>query len=763
MKRLKLIFLTALITIPGLAQQFELIGPPGAFAGTIVIKVHPTKQNVVYSGNAVLGGLFVYDNGSTSIILNEIEDYPVSSIAISKDTEGTIYIGDLFYRYLRSTDNGKSFDTLMHDESLTKIIKIHPLNSNVLFAKRNTKEIWRSNNKGNSWYKLGAFSEEIKSFDIYEQDTSIIYLATRTNLYKSTNSGKDWIDKMFLPNATWNMEINQKNSKVIYLQLGGYLYKSNDGGETILRIFGPQVWTIKLNQSDTSVIYAAVAYDDVGITRGIYKSTDAGITWKKKMNGIEYDPPSWIPPTQAIEINPNNKDEVYIGVDQKGVFKSTDGGESWHNTNLSYMPATSLIPDKDNLNNIICGNMGWGIIKTSDGGKQWQYPAFDIKPEKIVFAERSFSINPLNKQEGYLGGTNYVYKTTDGGSSWQQINELAGEGINYIYYHPNNPSIMIAGGYNRYATISTDQGKSWSEELYNIPRDARFVNGNDSLFYYRGAKQIAGSSYDWFVGKSTDFGKTYEECKNGLLYDNESSSYVDIIDVEVNADNPDEVYCAQRGRLSKTIDGGKNWFRVDTSLKILEPWVGINDLFLSGKERLFVSVQGGGIPFSSYTFGGLYLTDDDCKTWRRIYIGEVRDIFSDEGSPANIYFSTQYGVMRFLDTLTVTDVMPEEAIKPAHFQLLQNYPNPFNPSTTIKFTIPASLNPSQGGTLITLKVYDILGREIKTLVDENKTVGEYSVTWDGKDKTGNEVSSGIYFYNIKFGDNSITKKMVLMR
>jgi len=85
-----------------------------------------------------------------------------------------------------------------------------------------------------------------------------------------------------------------------------------------------------------------------------------------------------------------------------------------------------------------------------------------------------------------------------------------------------------------------------------------------------------------------------------------------------------------------------------------------------------------------------------------------------------------------------------------------SYPNPFNPTTTISYTLP-----SDGR--VTIKVFDMLGREVKTLVNDYKNAGGYSTIWDSKDSFGNEVSSGIYFYNIKFMDNSITKKMVLVR
>jgi hypothetical protein len=99
---------------------------------------------------------------------------------------------------------------------------------------------------------------------------------------------------------------------------------------------------------------------------------------------------------------------------------------------------------------------------------------------------------------------------------------------------------------------------------------------------------------------------------------------------------------------------------------------------------------------------------------------------------------------------------------PSAFELDQNYPNPFNPSTTIRFTIPSA----QGGSVnvrATLRVYNILGEAVKTLVDEPLAPGTYEKVWDGKDGQGNSVASGIYFYKLKAGDFSDTKKMVMMK
>jgi hypothetical protein len=95
------------------------------------------------------------------------------------------------------------------------------------------------------------------------------------------------------------------------------------------------------------------------------------------------------------------------------------------------------------------------------------------------------------------------------------------------------------------------------------------------------------------------------------------------------------------------------------------------------------------------------------------------------------------------------------------FALFQNYPNPFNPATNIKFNLPNTDNPLPGGArggFVTLKVYDVLGNEIATLVNEEKSAGEYEVEFDGSN-----LSSGIYFYQLKAGSFVETKKMVLMR
>jgi hypothetical protein len=98
----------------------------------------------------------------------------------------------------------------------------------------------------------------------------------------------------------------------------------------------------------------------------------------------------------------------------------------------------------------------------------------------------------------------------------------------------------------------------------------------------------------------------------------------------------------------------------------------------------------------------------------------------------------------------------EEEVLPTVFGLEQNYPNPFNPTTTIKFSLPES-------HFVSIKIYNMLGQEVRTLVNDQSNQGTYNVVWNGKDNYGNQVASGTYIYRISAGDFVSTKKMVLLK
>jgi hypothetical protein len=110
-----------------------------------------------------------------------------------------------------------------------------------------------------------------------------------------------------------------------------------------------------------------------------------------------------------------------------------------------------------------------------------------------------------------------------------------------------------------------------------------------------------------------------------------------------------------------------------------------------------------------------------------------------------------------------TGVQEEQVSLPVTFDLKQNYPNPFNPATTISFTVDGSRFTVHGPIPTSLIIYNIGGERVRTLVDDVRTPGSYKVIWDGKDEAGKKVASGIYFYRLKVGENSISRRMVLLK
>ncbi|NUN10468.1 MAG: T9SS type A sorting domain-containing protein [Ignavibacteriaceae bacterium] len=158
---------------------------------------------------------------------------------------------------------------------------------------------------------------------------------------------------------------------------------------------------------------------------------------------------------------------------------------------------------------------------------------------------------------------------------------------------------------------------------------------------------------------------------------------------------------------------------------------------------------GAGMP--QWTVGGTPLAAPD-----RDFFGDLRPQPATRENP-------DLGAIEH----SLTDIESEdETALPTEYTLSQNYPNPFNPSTKIRCQVPE--NRDQGtGIRVTLKVYDVMGREVATLVNEEKAPGSYEVDFSVARITnlrGSELSSGVYFYQLRAGsDVVISKKMILMK
>ncbi len=108
-------------------------------------------------------------------------------------------------------------------------------------------------------------------------------------------------------------------------------------------------------------------------------------------------------------------------------------------------------------------------------------------------------------------------------------------------------------------------------------------------------------------------------------------------------------------------------------------------------------------------------------------------------------------ISNWLGTGVITAVKAQPTVVPGKFDLSQNYPNPFNPTTTINYSVPQS-----GG--VTLKVYNLLGQEVATLFSGLQQAGNHVAVFDAS-----RLASGVYFYRLEAGNNSMTKKLLLMK
>ena len=139
------------------------------------------------------------------------------------------------------------------------------------------------------------------------------------------------------------------------------------------------------------------------------------------------------------------------------------------------------------------------------------------------------------------------------------------------------------------------------------------------------------------------------------------------------------------------------------------------------------------------------------------HIVSVVEFLTSSGNSAPVQPFTANG-LAFVSLGTITDIPhPTSRLIPLRFSLEQNYPNPFNPTTNIRYSIKEN-------QWVVLKIFDLLGQEVKTLVNEKKSPGVYTVQWDGTNNAGVPVSSGVYLYRLVAGKRFVqTRKMVLMR
>ncbi len=374
----------------------------------------------------------------------------------------------------------------------------------------------------------------------------------------------------------------------------------------------------------------------------------------------------------------------------------------------------------------------------------------------------------IDSKTGWTCGDGIILKTTNAGVNWiSQVHPATNKFLANI--SPVNSDILFCIGFFETILKTTNGGTNWIA-LRNGPF-GQGMSYEGAFFVNKDTGWVCGSLGT--ILKTTNGGDTFEN--SPIFWGYLKDMYF------INADTG--LLCAAFGGMFRTTNGGQNWER-----KTIPYWNGIGDFrklsvvndscvyVCEDSRRVYRSINfgdtwdsAGYVPgadqpyvcgFSSYntgwvggTFGQLYKTTDGCSTWRR------DDDGTDQRYIDAIWFQNNNtgwlvgGNTKILHTttggLTYIDHHGNSEIR--NFELFQNYPNPFNPNTIINYELRIR-------NFVSLKVYDIAGREVDVLVQSHLPAGRHGVKFDGSQFTG-----GVYYYRITAGQESETRAMILIK
>jgi photosystem II stability/assembly factor-like uncharacterized protein len=379
------------------------------------------------------------------------------------------------------------------------------------------------------------------------------------------------------------------------------------------------------------------------------------------------------------------------------IYKTTNGGLNYTAQYSGYTAQRFMsifILHPDTA--FICGNYG-KILKTVNGGNNWI--PFVYSDTTVQFWGLFF----VNSVTGYVSGSaGKILKTTNKGDNWITLNSNSSTALDGIYFVNENTGYV--GGANIFLK-TTDEGATWVNKIGNFI--SPFETAQAVYFSDVNTGYYCTNTSNSRTVKTTNGGDTW------TLIDSNSVAGAGWDMSFVNANTG--YICTGNGKVKKTTNAGVNWTLQDTPLT----------------ENLYA------IHFPSVNTGYI-------ASWS----GKI--LKTTNGGATYIY--------------------KENSNIPEKFQLYQNYPNPFNSSTTIKFNLPdrtvIARSPDENGInsttwqsqKISLKIFDITGKEIRTLVNESLEPGTYKISFNAIN-----LPSGIYYYKLISREYSITKKMLLIK
>lgn len=688
----------------------------------------------------------------------------------------------------KTTDGGQTW--FEQTTGTTKnLVKISFVDLNLGWAVSVDGYVYKTTNGGDSWTEFNygqavpwitfAICDLVKFFD---ENIGFIFGGTFTGttkriyMLKSTDGGITWSKKDSLVSTTtrkwYDLDFYGNNGVVVGDKKDIQKYTTNFG----------ETWTFSTPINDnffrdlkyvkylssTELVSIGEGNEFSGVPVPVYKSTDGGVNWQKKNQSLltVYDR------VKAAYFK-NGLEGIGVGNDgfsKAFVVKTTDGGETWTPSVLDYALGFNALTGVGDFLFALGGGLYSHLIFSTDFGENWQ-----ILPKKAY--SYIAGINFMNGKGYAVTRNGDVYLSNDGtGNEWEYVSHAGKNYAGDICFLPSNSGFILKE--NRHIVKTTNSGYTWQTVLTPVyPYSRNLVGGIDFGDANTGYAWFSQNDYgNYYVYKTSDGGDSWSEIK---YFD--GPGYISGRPVAFDANNV--VLLGPDLWTQRTTDGGITWN--PAALNNFSSWFNNKDFkdvaqidenraVAVGEKFICITTDKGAtwnyvnhgitdpdsifyrIAFSSDTLGYVVLyngsiirTSDFGAMWSKdeTYLNEYYFFASAINENGKYFLGTSNGYIIGEETITGID----DLITINNFSLEQNYPNPFNPNTKISWQSPV-------GSWQTLKIYDVLGREVATLVNEWKDMGRYSVEFNGS-----SLASGVYIYQLKVNDYVSTKKFVLIK
>jgi photosystem II stability/assembly factor-like uncharacterized protein len=622
-----------------------------------------------------------------------------------------------------------------------------------------TGDILKTTNFGVSWFRIQQGIGAVGCIFFNGPDTG--YLADGNIIKKTTNGGASWVNLNTGTTGFSKLYFINSNTGYAVGWPGRIAKTTNAGNNWSLYSAGQQDFNaVHFPASDTGYILTQLE---------IYKTTNAGLNWFKPVYSLNRG--------GATDLYFTNSGTGYVvggGLAGGYVLKTTNGGASWFVSWWNDLAGLLSITFVNQLTGYAVGG-GGDILHTSDAGASWVNQKRDIADCSHFWTVEFVSENTgyagaqngvlakttdgganwfrqvsntvwdieaiqfLNSETGYaIGDSQIVRKTTNGGTNWLTLNAgvLPAYSSFYSLHFMDTETGYIAGGNPGECILkTTNGGNNWIKQhestgtgraLFAI----RFIDANTG--YAAGLNQwfyrTTNAGLNWDVDLQLQFncpGCAFFKIK----FVNSSTGFM--VGHPIYSSGPDAVY--------RTTNSGFNWTRINIINAVIGAYsvafTDENTGYICGWEGITKTTNGGYNWYYLNRFTNYALFDIDFTGVNTGYaVGSFGTIIKTTTGGGNYI-----------------GIKPVSNSVPVKYHLYQNYPNPFNPSTNIKFELPKQ-------EFVTIKIFDVMGREVASLVNETKEAGYHSIVFNGAD-----LSSGLYIYKIEAGDFTDTKKMILIK